>query len=209
MKKVICVLSFLSILVLPAVVNANGCRVVHHNVVQEVIVPVAIAVPVLVPAFQFQYIPAPVAYPVVGAPQPPAYVPGVPASASPAGFNLPSANQQDRIRALARALIEEMKKEELADAPPMAHRGEQPVSVNHLSALSLSCAQCHTGSTAKGGVRIFTAPGVVDPLAPKAKIWDAISTGRMPPTKDEFGRLVHRPSVAEAEAIRQWALGNF
>jgi hypothetical protein len=121
--------------------------VVHSPVIKEVVKEVPIAVPVLVPAFQFQYTP-PAAVPVVpavpgygqpGYGQPayqqpgygqPAYpqpgygqpVPGQPTPvATPPGHNPnPVVNSQDRIRELAKALLEEMQRQSGGpdDGPP-------------------------------------------------------------------------------------------
>jgi hypothetical protein len=44
-----------------------------------------------------------------------------------------------------------------------------------------ACVDCHTGAGAKGGVRIFDAPGVVNPNVDWFKVWDAADSGRMPP----------------------------
>lgn len=117
------------------------------------VTPVAVAVPVLVPAFQFQYappcaVPVPVGYtgqpgivpgsygqPVVNqgmgyAQQPPGYSPGYnpqpqqgygppPVAQQPA----PIVNNQDKIRELARALLEEMQRQQPGDDGPPAVPG--------------------------------------------------------------------------------------
>jgi hypothetical protein len=44
-----------------------------------------------------------------------------------------------------------------------------------------SCMDCHTGSTAKGSVRIFLEPGKLNPNLDWAAVWDATDEGRMPP----------------------------
>lgn len=199
MKKALLVLLVISFfLATPIFAFAGGCRsnvIVSKNVsIVDVITPVAVAVPVIIPAFQFQYVPPPCAPQVVGNPQ----------------HGNDNQFSSERLKALAKALVEEMKKEEqLADAPPMAFGG--PVaspavapghSVNFLSSLSIACAECHTNPQAKGGVIIFQSPGVLSPLAPKAKILDALNKGRMPPPNASY-----RPNASEIESIKQWAAG--
>jgi len=44
-----------------------------------------------------------------------------------------------------------------------------------------SCMDCHTGSTAKGSMKIFLEPGKLNPDADWTSIWDATDEGRMPP----------------------------
>lgn len=44
-----------------------------------------------------------------------------------------------------------------------------------------SCMDCHTGSTAKGGQKIFLEPGKLNPDADWTTIWDVTDEGRMPP----------------------------
>ncbi len=84
--------------------------IVHHDVVREVITP--IAVPVLIPAFQFQYAPPPPC--VMPALSPPAVVPQNPGF-TPGFGSAPTASpafgSKDKIKELAKALLEEMSKQ--------------------------------------------------------------------------------------------------
>lgn len=200
--------------------------VVKENViVKDVIVPVA--VPVLIPAFQFQYV-APCASPVAaqvvpqiqGAPvanpfpvgqqmQP---MTGSPYSAAPASAPAPATSEQQRIRQLARALLLEMSRQEESpsedDGPPMAI-GEfiaQPVqrqqpaqnAGNWLQVLSNRCARCHTGAKAASGIQIFTAPGQFNPSVDRQRLISAIEGGRMP--------LAGSPEAASAMSPQEIAI---
>jgi hypothetical protein len=49
-----------------------------------------------------------------------------------------------------------------------------------LGATQKSCMDCHVGASAKGGVKIFESPGVLNPGANWSKIWDSADGGRMP-----------------------------
>jgi len=49
-----------------------------------------------------------------------------------------------------------------------------------LGSTQKSCADCHTGSSSKGGTRIFDSPGILNQKANWAKIWDAADSGTMP-----------------------------
>lgn len=49
-----------------------------------------------------------------------------------------------------------------------------------IGATQKSCTDCHTGTSAKGGVKILESPGVLSQGANWAKIWDAADSGRMP-----------------------------
>jgi hypothetical protein len=49
-----------------------------------------------------------------------------------------------------------------------------------LGATQKSCMDCHTGASAKAGVKIFESPGVLSQTANWSKIWDAADAGRMP-----------------------------
>jgi len=44
-----------------------------------------------------------------------------------------------------------------------------------------ACMDCHTGSGAKGNMKIFLEPGKLNPNADWTSIWDATDEGRMPP----------------------------
>jgi hypothetical protein len=44
-----------------------------------------------------------------------------------------------------------------------------------------SCADCHTGSGAKGSMKIFLEPSKLNPDVDWTAIWDAADTGTMPP----------------------------
>jgi hypothetical protein len=192
---------------------------VHEVIVKDTIIPVA--VPVLVPAFQFQYA-APCAAPVAvpGAiPAVPGHVgvspvvptvPGVapmqPIAVGPGGVG--AINNQEQIRLLAKALLEEMSKQADGDSgPPVALPGVggsvPPVGgpVNPLQVLSVRCASCHTGPSSKGGVQIFTAPGQFNPTVDRQRLIRAVEDGRMPPqaVADPSFRL----SPQEVSALRE------
>lgn len=209
---------------------------VKQVVVKEVVTP--IAVPVIVPAFNFQYVPPACCAPAVAAPavvpgmtpqpmgQQPVAQPAVTGHTPPVGGSpVVSKGGDDSIKQLAKALLEEIRRQESQgpsgadDGPPVAQGDagfaqppaatpQQPAPPGvhpGILAMNNACARCHTGNRAKGGVRIFDNPGVLNPLAPKDKILDSVSQGRMP----EQGSPEHSKfTQADSEAIRNWALGR-
>lgn len=242
-------------------------------------VPVAVPVlayPVLVPAFQFQYVPQayaptvpvvpvtgyPVATPIVQPVVPTGY--GVPPAVNGIGqtpltyqqqamaqyqqqqYGQPNGqpygngngngngngyglNNKDKIRELAKALLEEMSRMSEngpADSGPPAVPGTQqpypPVGNGNgndnsffppsqqpqpnaqlaqfaVTAMNRTCSQCHTGVASKGDITIFTQPGLVNQQANWRKIKDEVSSGRMPP-KDTHFQL----SQQERQGILEW-----
>lgn len=74
-----------------------------------------------------------------------------------------------------------------------------------------SCADCHTGTQAKGKMVIFSSPGILNPAADWAAIWDVTDTGVMPPEtkKNQNAALsdqevnVLRAKMLEAKASRK------
>lgn len=66
-----------------------------------------------------------------------------------------------------------------------------------------SCADCHTGPTNKGHTLIFSSPGVLNPQAPWAAIWEAADKERMPYEIKATGNHAAALSPAEKEALRQ------
>lgn len=220
--------AFVAIVVFSSHVNAQcntGCSVrrasfaysttyqypVREVFVQDVITPIAI--PVLVPAYQFQYVApcagvAPVAatpiVPVTGVPmQQVSYAPGGSIGAS-------QMSEQERIQILAKAIISEMNKQvgqggqnvEQDNGPPMAIDGAfnpQP-QFGFMNVLGNRCASCHTGPSSKGGVQIFSSPGIFNTAVDRQRIVRAMEDGRMPP------RAVidpsHRVPVQEIEIVK-------
>jgi hypothetical protein len=205
------------------------------------IVPV-LAYPVLVPAFQFQYVPqayAPVAQvvPVTGYPvATPIIQPVAPYGQPPMGYGQSNGqpygqpngqpygqpngngyglNNKDKIRELAKALLEEMSKMSEngpVDSGPPVVPGTQPVSQVpfqqpqqpnlaqfSVAAMGRTCAQCHTGVGSKGDMIIFNQPGLLNQQANWKKIKDEVLSGRMPP-KDVHFQL----STQERQSIVQW-----
>ena len=191
-------------------------------IVQDV---VAFAYPVLV-QFQFQYIPtayaAPVTpigygqpaypvgygqggYPVV--PQQPAFQGqpyGYPPQGQPAFQGQQSHNiglNKDKIRELARALIEEMNKQ--SDGSPESNQGPPAVPGTQqqsnlpqqqngdlaqlaVNSLGKNCSSCHTGVGAKKDVMLFPQLGLFKPNVSLNKIKDEIEKGHMPPKDSQF-----------------------
>lgn len=204
----------------------------HVAVVKDVIIKeVPIAVPVLVPAFQFQYQP-PCYAPPVAVPPPVAgygagYGHGQPQygndpnaySSGPPTVNYgqqPSSipNDKDKIRELAKALLEEIQRQSNDDGGPPAVSGGVPTGTPPgvptgmtaqqaapfaIAALQRNCASCHTGVGSKGDTIIFSQPGVLDPNAPWRAMKREIESGRMPPKQSQF-----RPTPDELQALRIW-----
>lgn len=186
--------------------------VVRENIiVKEVVTPVA--VPVLIPAYQFQYV-APCAAPAVAVPQmTPVATPGVqhnnvamyPMSHGPLS-SVGAGNDKDRIRELAKALLAEMNKEvgsgEFDNGPPTAvdFSPGAPQQFGPLAILENRCAKCHTGAESKSGIMIFTAPGYFNPQVDRQRLLDAVEKGRMPLGASTDPRL--RLSQQEVAALR-------
>ncbi len=162
-------------------------------IIEQVITPVAI--PVLVPAFQFQYVPPPcqqnmgnqgyapqnTGYP--GSPQ--GYPPQVPQPT--AAVN--NVSDDARIRRLIRQVIREELKNAMNgtpppndqdDGPPAPVSGQQQ-SLNYVSILGGRCSTCHTAGNLKGNNFVmFTSPGVFNNSADKRAIVKAMESGEMP-----------------------------
>jgi len=218
---------------------ATPCVVTQTEFV-ETVVPV-LAYPVLVPAFQFQYVPQayaatipvvpvagyPVATPLVqpvvstanygqatyAQPQQPYYNQQQPYQHQQQNFGL---NNNEKIHELARAIIEEMSKMQDGNGdfgppavpntqplqpqpPPQQSYNPQQLSQFAVSAMSRTCARCHTGVAAKGDMIIFTQPGLINQQSNWKKIKEEVSSGRMPP-KDHHFQL----SLQERQGIVQW-----
>lgn len=148
----------------------------QYPVTEQIIVP--ISVPVLIPAFQYQYVPAvavPVAVPATPLPAPVA----APTPVAPAVAANPD------MKALAKALLAEMSSQQVEDTgPPVAIMDfGTPAPPNPppggFAALS-KCAACHTGPSARNGVQIFTSPGVFNRAVDKQRIIKSIMSNKMP-----------------------------
>lgn len=68
-----------------------------------------------------------------------------------------------------------------------------------------SCIDCHTGSSAKAGMKIFESPGVLNLDANWPKIWDAADAGRMP--KEAQTNKAAVLSDADCDVLR-WKMSN-
>lgn len=235
-------------------VSRSCCTPCYTSYCAPVVVEVPIlAYPVLVPAFQFQYVPQayaptipvvpvtgyPVATPIIQ-PVVPGYGAAPIAYGQPGQAAMPAANvygqptygqqngngnsyglnNKDKIRELAKALLEEMSKMSengpVDSGPPVipGTQPQQPISQNpfqqpqqsqpnlaqvSIAAMARTCAQCHTGVGSKNDLVIFTQPGLVNQQANWKKIKDEVTSGRMPP-KDSHSRL----SPQEKQLIGQW-----
>jgi len=202
-----------------SVCNLGVCNtaVCNNVAVCNPVCAVPVAYPVLVPAFQFQYVPQTLAttvpvvsggYPVAApmqypyAQQQPMVSYGQPQHQQQ-GFGL---NNKDKIRELAKALLEEMNKisENGDDGPPLVagqqYQYQQPdlaqLSVN---AMARTCSQCHTGIGSKADIILFTQPGLVNQNSNWKKIKDELVSRRMPP-KDVHFQLTEQ----ERSTIIQW-----
>jgi len=183
--------------------TCGPCVPFHHKkvIVESVIPiiePVFVAVPVLVPAFQFQYSP-----PVC----------------APAGYQQPyqhnpygAPNGRDQIRELAKALLEEMNKlaSPQEDGPPVvtgpyvnpAPINPAPPNFQNIaySAMRRTCMACHTGVAAKGEMILFNQLNVLNTGAPWAMIKKKVETGAMPPKQSQY-----KLTTEEIEAIKAFA----
>jgi hypothetical protein len=186
--------------------------------VQQVFTPVA--VPIFVPTFQFQYQPAPcvpngVTFPGanLGYTQPGmGYLP----QPSQPNTNLGLGMEKERIKALARALLEEMSKEndpnnqEQDDGPPMALEPNAQFpsppnpSRNFLTVLANRCSSCHaTGPNYKGGPVMFDANLQFNPQTDKTATLDAVEKFRMP--KGALNDPRKRLTQQEYNILYAWA----
>lgn len=228
MKNFIIISIFVSLgFLIPSLALSQSCNVIrqgpiysapiHHaapayhvpNVIKQDIV--IKEVPVLVPVYQFQYQPA-YCIEQQQVQQPNNYGSGPPV----VNFG----NDSERIKELAKALIQEMQAQQNNDqGPPVVNDGNSPNSPNHqipgnnippaqiqavaIAALQRNCASCHTGVGSKGDTIIFSQPGVLDPNAPWKIIKREIESGRMPPKQSQF-----KLTQDEFQSIRTW-LGKF
>jgi hypothetical protein len=182
------------------------CKPVIPYVEQVIVQTPPLIYPVLVPAYQFQYVApcvVPQGQPVMG------MNPMVANGGNMAG-NMALPNQNDKIKELARALLEEMSRQSQPegandDGPPMAlgpitqgYHAPLPTNQGHpgLAALAKNCSACHTGTASKGDMMIFSQPGVLNPNVSWAQIREVVKTSKMPPRDSQF-----RLNVDEAAAI--------
>lgn len=210
----------------------------HVEIAHEVITPVIypVAVPVIVPAFTYQYVP-----PVSVSQAMPVY-PGSPSVGhsspygSAGGYSgpyqqyappqpaLPGVGNNDKLKELARLLLEEMRRQENPDdgGPPMAlyPNNQPPVAAPQqniglrpnpqsqfaqpaINALARSCMACHTGPGSKGEVVIFSQQNILNPDAPFNTMLREVSQGRMPPRSSN-----HTLTQQEFQAISAWLEGR-
>ncbi len=169
---------------------------VVNAVVTEVITPIAI--PVFVPAAVFQYMPA--LYPQ-----------------QPQKSEAPALSMEDLDRIIAER-IDAALRARVEGGPPtlILPSNAKAVDVNELqqnaaNILAKNCAACHTaGVRTAGSVTLFktsaTSPDeyIFDPSVSPAKIWEVVSTARMP--IDARGNLNSPKAVppAEREVLRHW-----
>lgn len=228
--------------------STGTCAVPSTNYNYATEVTPAFAYPILVPAYQFQYVPPafaaptvpvipvtgyPVATPIIqpvlplpygiGGVQPtypmqptPQYPPNVSVAPNVAAPPI----SKDKIRELARAIIEEMARQAESDNGPPAVPGtpvpqpqqsqppqpQQPQTPNPslvaqlaVSALNRACYACHTGVGSRKDTVIFTQPGLLNQNANWSAIKAEVKSGRMPP-KDQQYKLTPQ----ERGAIVEW-----
>ena len=223
-------------------------------IVERIITP--IAVPILIPAFQFQYAPSCVT-PSFAAPYggpgfaavpgyghqgyghqgyghqgyghqgygpPMATYSGQPSYGQPyqqPGYGQqtpyqqpvgqPGQNQQDMVKALAKALLEEMSRQSQAQngpgdggpppatLPPVGNPGFPSLANFAFNATIKNCAACHTGIGSKGDTMIFSQPGILNPAAPWKTMAREVSEGRMPKRDSQW-----QFTQEEAQAVLIW-----
>lgn len=173
-------------------------------------VAVPIALPLVVPAFSFQYVP-------------PTCVPAKPAQtefqlAAPA----PPLRKED-IREIVRQVIEESRRSDPEDDGPPVNttpirktpiqyiQQEEPIRPNPRSAFAQSavnalhrnCATCHTGFASKGDAVIFSSGTVLNDNAPFVSMLKEIRTGHMPPKHTGL-----KPTDQEVNVMVAWLEGR-
>jgi hypothetical protein len=160
------------------------------------VVAAPIFYPILVPAYQFQYVAPCVTQQTIIGGQP--NLSNAPMSALP--------NQNDKIKELAKALLEEMNRQSdniNDDGPPMAqgpYVGQVQFTNNNLTnvgliALAKNCSSCHTGIGSKGEFIMFSQPGVLNPNVSWEKIREAVKLHKMPPNDSQFKLTVDEYSA--------------
>jgi hypothetical protein len=144
----------------------------------------------------------------------------------PPQYGAPPQQNNDRIRELAKALLEEMNRQannpqdsgpppvpglgqpsnpeyNIQQPPPPIQQPPQPqpqqLQQAALSALSRNCYACHTGVGAEKGYQIFTQPGLVNSNLNWRKAREEIVREDMPPKKSQF-----RFTPQEKAAVLQW-----
>jgi len=193
---------------------------VKHKVnVKEVIVPVITEIPL----FQFQY------FPTI---PPPAQAPAQAAPAiQPVQQSAPTPHQPNKrqLRDLIKEVITELQADndetdetEQDDGPPDAGTGltvlTRPAPLSNsptvvkakaVGILNNRCGACHTGATAKGNLKIFTAKNVINvDSAVKAAVLDVVeptpgkTVAKMPPAAKRDPKAVL--PVGERLVLRQW-----
>lgn len=256
--KVLVCLGMIGVALAPSSVFAQSCgtrrvvvithapTIVHTPIIKEIVTP--IAVPVLIPAYQFQYSPPCVtpgfAAPHVGYQQPQQqqgyqqyqqqgyqqYQQGNSQQVPPQCIQpgQPGQNQQEMVRVLAKALLEEMSRQSQTQVPggppdtgppaalPLLSTNPNPFPTalpnqftpgqNGLALANFAfnttvrnCAACHTGIGSKGDTIIFSQPGVLNPAAPWKTMAKEVQEGRMPRRDSQY-----RLSPDEGQAILAW-----
>jgi mono/diheme cytochrome c family protein len=160
----------------------------NDNYRNEVLVPVGI--PVIVPAYSFRYDPTP-----------------------SAAFAQTPAQAPVDIKKIVKDVIKELQTEVDNSGPPVAinpleidepvvNAGSNDLNSKALNVLANNCASCHTGSTARAGVKIFLKPNVLNPEINKTELWDVADSGQMPPVakRDKSKKLVS----ADLNILREW-----
>ena len=188
----------------PQVVRHVAPPVYHHTPVykevivqKEIIAPVA--VPVVVPATVFQYLPA--VAPVVTAPIAAAPVATAPAVAQPQAVN-PGIGDMEKLieQRVDKAVADRLGRTGPGDGPPpITFEGQttaaappqqpaQPQGNNDkaqvmqawVQDLGNSCASCHGAGKRSGGVALFDANNQFAPSVSMEQIAESIISGRMP-----------------------------
>jgi len=90
--------------------------------------------------------------------------------------------------------------------PPPPVPSSDDLTAKVKSILSKNCASCHTGAASKGQVVIFSDKEVLNPNAPRQRIWDAADEGRMPPEAKKDAK--YALSDADVAQLRAWMLSK-
>lgn len=154
---------------------------VPYKVVKATPVVAAIPVPVLVPAFSFQY----VAPPAVNVTVQQTTTTVSTATIGTAATAVAGAGATVVGTGVVAAPVVDMP-------PPVVFPGETPPTVaanpaaaggGHVEALQRNCASCHT-APGKRGVVLFEAGGAFAPNVSPEAVAESVLTGRMPPGKE-------------------------
>lgn len=156
-------------------------------VVEQVLTPVAI--PVLVPAYQFQYVPAPC--------QQTPQVQAMPQQSLQNAVN----SEEEKIKRLIREVIREELSAPQSGPPPIVEDGLASPALTYESVLKNRCYECHNAGNTKGDFLIFSGVNTLSKNLDRDKVFKEAVSFRMPPKAKQD--LAHRLSPEELRILEE------